>query len=81
MADISPFVQVYKHAAAAIEYAGDQGRDIRMVLRADPSKDPRRYNLPTASEVAVLLPNDPLNSNNRRYIVLHRKTDDRPNKI
>ena len=32
------------------------GFDIRMVIRADGGPDPRRYNLPTATEIAVLLP-------------------------
>ena len=32
------------------------GIDIRIVIRADGGPDPRRYNLPTAPEIAVLLP-------------------------
>ena len=49
---VNPFVKFYKHAANQIEQAGDQGNSIKMVLRADASKDSRRYNLPTASELS-----------------------------
>ena len=59
ISSVHRFVQFYKHAAAVIDSAGEQGRDIKMVLRADSTEEARRYNLPTASEVAVILPDDP----------------------
>ena len=74
---VNPFVQFYKHAAATVDSAGEQGKDVKMVLRADSSKDAHRYNLPTASEVAVILPGDPQNFQ-QRDVVIYRKSDDHP---
>ena len=74
---VNPFLQFYKHAANQIEQAGDQGKSIKMVLRADASKDSRRYNLPTVSEVALILPDAPQNFL-PRDIILYRRTEDHP---
>ena len=52
---VNPFVQYYKNASAIIDSAGECGKDVKMVLRSESSKDARRYNLPTASEIAVIL--------------------------
>ena len=47
-------VSYFIHAVDLMKEQG--GIDIRMVIRADGAPDPRRYNLPTAPEIAVLLP-------------------------
>ena len=60
-----------------MEQAGDQGQIIEMVLRADASKDSRRYDLPIASEVALFLP-DALQNFLARDFILYRKTEDHP---
>ena len=52
--EVSPYVSYFKHAVDLMKEQG--GIDIRMVIRADGGPDPRRYNLPTAPEIAVLLP-------------------------
>ena len=52
--EVSPYVSYFKHAVDLMREQG--GIDIRMVIRADGGPDPRRYNLPTAPEISVLLP-------------------------
>ena len=52
--EVNPYVSYYKHAVDLMKEQG--GIDIRMVIRADGGPDPRRYKLPTAPEIAVLLP-------------------------
>ena len=34
---VNPFVQFYKHALATVNSAGEQGKEIKMVLRANSS--------------------------------------------
>ena len=51
---INPYVSYFKHAVDLMTEQG--GVDIRMVMRADGGPDPSRCNLPTAPEIAVLLP-------------------------
>ena len=67
------YVQVYRHA---YELLGnyDPNEDVSIRLRVSPNLDRRRYNLPTADEVAVILPRtgDPA-ENNSRDIILHRR--------
>ena len=75
--DVTPFVRVYDHTADLTEQAGDQGKSIKMVLRADASKDSHRYNLPTAPEVAFILRDAPQHFLARDFI-LYRKTEDHP---
>ena len=52
--EVNPYVSYFKHAVDLMKEQG--GIDIRIVIRADGGPDPRRYNLPTAPEIAVLLP-------------------------
>ena len=77
ISSVHPFVQFYKYAAAAIDSQREQGKDIKIVLRADSTEDARIYNLPTASEVAVILPDGPQNFQ-PRDIVIYRKSDHHP---
>ena len=50
----NPFVNAYKQAANLLEQ--EENDSMKFVLRADSTTDLRRYNLPTAAEVAVILP-------------------------
>ncbi|KAF8901877.1 hypothetical protein CPB84DRAFT_908724 [Gymnopilus junonius] len=51
------YVPVYKHAYEILQAHGDVP-DAQVRLRLEPGVDRRRYNLPTADEVAVILPGD-----------------------
>lgn len=65
------YAPVYQHAHNVLrEY--NPNDDVSIRLRVDPSVDRRRYNLPTADEVAVILPGDGETSQ-PRDIVLHRR--------
>ncbi|KAJ7308651.1 hypothetical protein DFH08DRAFT_636270, partial [Mycena albidolilacea] len=67
-----PYTEIYKHAHETLEELGDM--DNPMVrLRVLPGDDRRRYNLPTADEVAVVLPGDG-SEGNRCDIILHNRT-------
>ena len=69
---VNPYVQSFK---SALDF-GDEHTDIQLVLRADkkPSGEHvRRYNLPTASEVAVIMPGEHAENLD---IILQRKTGD-----
>ena len=68
---------LYIHARNSDGTSRRQGQIIKMVLRADASKDPRRYNLTTASEVALILPDAPQHFLARDFI-LYCKTEDHP---
>ena len=51
------------------------GADVRMTIRADGASDPRRYNAPTAPEIAVIMPGDGYNEQEAsRDIVLHARS-------
>ncbi len=53
------------------------GADVRMIIRADGCPDPRRYNAPTAPEIAVIMPGDGYNEQEAsRDIVLHARSGD-----
>ena len=68
-------MQFYKHAVAVIDSSGEQEKDIKMVLRADSAEDASRHNLPTASEVSLILPDNLQNFQPRG---IYRKSDDHP---
>lgn len=63
----NPYVNLYKDAAT---YMQDKSESVKLVLRHDRNYDPRRYNLPTASEIAVLMPDEQRAA--YRDIVLHK---------
>ena len=44
------------HFKQAVDRMRTQGVDIRMIIKADDSPDPSRYNAPSVPEIAVLLP-------------------------
>ena len=53
--------------------------DIKLVLRS-PSKqvDPHRYNLPTGTDVAVIMPAETLETPCKRDVVVYKSTEDHP---
>jgi DNA replication protein DnaC len=64
--------QVYRHAHEILQ-GYDPNEDVTIRLRVLPAHDRRRYNLPTADEVAVILPQTVTNEN-PRDIVLQRRS-------
>ena len=68
--EVNPYVSHFKHAVDRMRVQG--GVDIRMIIRADGCPDPRRYNAPSAPEIAVLLPGGGYSDGvANRDIVLH----------
>ena len=49
--EVNPYVSHFKHAVDGMRA---QGVDIRMIIRADGCPDPRRYNAPSAPEIAEI---------------------------
>lgn len=65
------YAPIYMHAYKILQ-GYDPKDDVSICLRVQPGNNPRRYNLPTANEVAVILPQTGnLNENNPCNIVLH----------
>lgn len=85
--EINPFVQRYRQAVslpplpctlAQIEiHRQDEDVDLQLVLtnNQDPDADPRQYNMPTAQEVAAIVPGDnDAEDADHRDIVLRTRT-------
>ncbi|KZT58154.1 hypothetical protein CALCODRAFT_405463, partial [Calocera cornea HHB12733] len=59
------YARVYKHAFEVLKEQEEQNRGagrpnevVTVRMHVDPRKDPRRYNMPTVDEVAVIFPNE-----------------------
>ena len=65
----NPFAKCFKHAT---EIFSNQNKtmNMKLILKADTSKDPRRYNLPTVSELSVIIPGSSEYQPTNRDIVL-----------
>ncbi|KAJ8457646.1 hypothetical protein ONZ45_g18233 [Pleurotus djamor] len=63
------YASIYKHAYEVLQDY-DSENDVSVRLRVGPGLDRRRYNLPTADEVAVILPTD-ASAADKRDIILH----------
>ncbi|KAF6759185.1 hypothetical protein DFP72DRAFT_806875, partial [Ephemerocybe angulata] len=66
------YVPVYQHAYEILQHY-DPRNDIKVHLRLTPGLDKRRYNLPTADEVAVLLPEQGAATRGRNIILRTRQ--------
>ena len=69
------YAPVYQHAYEILEHY-DPNDDIAICLRITPEHDQRRYNLPTANEVAVILPgvDGETVRHSQRDIVLYKRS-------
>ena len=65
----NPYVACFKHAADVFSRS-KESENLKLVLKQDTNKDLRRYNLPTASEIAVIIPNCSSDLPTNRDIVL-----------
>ena len=60
--EINPFISIYKTALERLQHQENQGEDVRIILNPqlrlvlEAGADRRRYNLPTAEEVAMIVP-------------------------
>ena len=63
------YVAIYKQAHEILSKYPDAD-DASIRLRVDPSRDRRRYNLPTADEVAIIIPGDGEQATDGRDIIL-----------
>ena len=73
MHNVSPFVTFFKNTAEVVRESGGAA-DVRLLLRAEGSPDPRRYNPPTADEIGLLM-SDTMTASNRD-IVIRTRTDE-----
>ena len=70
--ELHPYAAVYRHAHELLLQDGSANFSIRLHCVGDK----RRYNLPIADEVAVIIPgNEDAEATGPRDIVLHRRTD------
>lgn len=66
----NPYVAIFQHAHEVLcNYPADADVNVRLI--ADPKQDRRRYNLPSADDVAILLPGE--GGYDFRDIILHRR--------
>jgi len=73
----NPFVPLFKDALTLMEdLEGEEGEEddhLHVRLTYKPFSDPRRYNLPTSDDIAVILPGDGTSEGDKRDIILHQK--------
>lgn len=74
----NPFAKCFKHAT---EIFSNQNTtmNMKLILKADTSKDPRRYNLPTVSELSVIIPGSSEYQPTNRDIVFYERASHHPN--
>ena len=72
--ECNPFVNSFKHAAETMK----KHANAQLILTADSTKDSRRYNLPTSSEISVIIPGSNSKEPSSRDIVLYRRSTDDP---
>jgi Helitron helicase-like domain at N-terminus len=69
MTDYNAYAPIYQHAYEVLRMY--DAPDYTVKLCVVPGHDPRRYNLPTADEVGVILPGENVFEGDRRDIVIH----------
>ncbi|KZP24540.1 hypothetical protein FIBSPDRAFT_929756 [Athelia psychrophila] len=77
ISDSHYYAHLYKHAFEVLQEHGEVP-DVHIRLRCAPNQDRRRYNLPTADEVAVILPGDGSQPTDSRDIILRLRWPDGP---
>ena len=77
--ECNPFVGCFRHAADMFSTSQDS-ENMKLVLKHDTNKDLRRYNLPSSSELSVIIPgSSSSNSPSNRDIVLYKRASNNPN--
>ncbi|KAG5529964.1 hypothetical protein RHGRI_030364 [Rhododendron griersonianum] len=70
---VNPFVGKFHQAHAILNQLAEREQTLPAHLHYSPSTDRRRYNLPTADEIAVIIPGDGTKASGLRDIILHRR--------
>ncbi len=76
MHENNPFVLEYLKAAEVIEQNPSQ--DVHLVLKASGTPDPRRYNLPTGNDIAIVIPQVGTKAPTYRDVILYKSAADHP---
>ncbi|KAL1659253.1 hypothetical protein GGF50DRAFT_32126, partial [Schizophyllum commune] len=66
----NPYTRIYRHAADVLTHSS-QAPDVHLTLCVDAQQDPHRYNLPTADELAAILPASNAHASDGRDIVVY----------
>ena len=75
--NVNLYAQEYLHVAEIIKLKPTE--DKQLVLKATKQTvDPRRYNLPTGTDVAVVIPTDGQNSTSHRDVVIYKSAVHHP---
>ena len=74
----NPYVQQYVHAAQIMKNKPTE--NIKLVLKASGTPDPRRFNVPTGSDIAIIVPDESANDTSYRDVVLFKTANEDPNK-
>ena len=74
MKEVNPYAQKYCHVADVINE--NPAEDVKLVLKATGNKvDPHRYNLPTGTDIAVIMPTDSNQTLSKRDIVVYKSAE------
>ena len=73
MSDCNAYTPIYQHAYEVLRMYDAPDYTVRLCVV--PGNDPRRYNLPTANEVGVILPGENVFQGDHRDIVLHLRPE------
>ena len=75
---VNSYAQIYQQAADILRE--NPTEDVRLVLKTTGTKiDPQRYNLPTGTDVAVIIPTEGEQNVSRRDIVVYKNAAKHPN--
>ena len=78
MKEINPYAQMYSHVGNVIREQPTE--DIRLVLKATGNAvDSRTYNLPTGTDIAVIIPTDANDFSSSRDVVIYKNVAHHPN--
>ena len=73
MKEVNPYVKEYCHAGEVMKQ--NPTEDIKLILKATQNTvDPCRYNLPTGTDVAVIMPTDSNQTVSKRDIVVYKNS-------
>ena len=71
----NPYVKLFRTAAASME---SNSNNLQMIIKSDsPNKDVRRYNKPTSSDVAIVIPGDGSETFKSRDIIINKQDGDK----
>ena len=77
MKEVNPYVQLYCHVGDVIKE--NPAKDVKLILQAKSNQvDPCRYNLPTGTDIAVIMPTDQNQSASKRDIVVYKSANHHP---